>query len=301
MPLRVRERVTETFESVQHEISDALVHVSGKSFLEDKWNYDLGKGGGTTHVFEGEVIERGGINFSRVEGELPESIANRIDLGNSRRFFATGVSVVLHPKNPFVPTVHMNVRYLERGEKKWFGGGIDLTPYYPFEEDIIYFHQTLKITCDKHDPTYYSKFKKWCDEYFFIKHRNEPRGIGGIFFDYLCEDLEKEFSFTTDVGRAFIKTYLPILEKRMNTSYSNHHRQFQFFRRGRYVEFNLVYDRGTLFGLETGGRIESILLSLPPLTAWKYNWAPEPGSPEARLYEVLTPREWVELGGSTQS
>jgi len=268
--LALRQKVIDSFKLIQDEICDALVEVTGQSFQEDVWDYLAGSGGGITRVFEGDILEKGGVNFSSVEGrELSEKIAKRLEVGNDRQFFATGVSLVLHPKNPFVPTVHMNVRYLERGKKQWFGGGIDLTPFYPFEEDIVQFHKTLKETCDKHNAQYYPKFKKWCDEYFFIKHRNEPRGIGGIFFDYLTENLEQVFAFTADVGRAFLEVYLPIFQKRKKTPYSDKHREFQLYRRGRYVEFNLVYDRGTLFGLETDSRIESVLISLPPLTAWK--------------------------------
>ena len=290
----IRIKVIAAFRSLQDEICEALAATTGQSFHEDSWDYHEGTGGGITRVFVEEGIEKGGVNFSSVEGELSETIANRIDLGNGRQFFATGVSLVLHPQNPFVPTVHMNVRYLERGQKKWFGGGIDLTPFYPFEEDIIRFHKTLKAVCDRYDKGYYQKFKKWCDEYFFIRHRKEPRGIGGVFFDYLTGDLDATFAFTVELGKAFLPAYLPILQKRKNTPYSDGQRKFQLYRRGRYVEFNLIYDRGTLFGLESGGRIESILMSLPPLTAWTYDWQPKPGSAEAELYDVLKPRDWVE-------
>ena len=213
--------------------------------------------------------------------------------GGERQFYASGVSLVLHPRNPFVPTVHMNVRYLERGAKSWFGGGIDLTPTYPFEEDIVKFHRTLKATCDKYEAGDYAKFKADCDDYFFIRHRNEARGVGGIFFDYMADDLEAAFEFTKALGQTFARAYLPILAARKEIPYGTRQRDFQLYRRGRYVEFNLVYDRGTLFGLETGGRIESILMSLPPLTAWHYDWQPEPGSPEAALTEVLKPRDWA--------
>ncbi|MCH8012110.1 MAG: oxygen-dependent coproporphyrinogen oxidase [Candidatus Marinimicrobia bacterium] len=293
--LTLQQKVIDSFKLIQDEICNALVEVTGQSFQEDVWDYHAGSGGGITRVLEGDIIEKGGVNFSSVEGgELSEKIAGRLEGGNDRQFFATGVSLVLHPKNPFVPTVHMNVRYLEHGKKRWFGGGIDLTPYYPFEEDIIQFHKTLKETCDKHNAQYYPKFKKWCDEYFFIKHRNEPRGVGGIFFDYLTENLEQVFAFTCEVARTFPKAYVPILEKRNKMHYSREHREFQFLRRGRYVEFNLIYDRGTVFGLETGGRTETVLISLPPLAAWPYNFTPDPGSQEARLFEILTPRNWAE-------
>ena len=292
----LRNRVIDAFKSLQDEICDALTATTGQFFREDVWDYHAGSGGGITRVLEGDVIEKGGVNFSSLEGELSEKIAKRIDIGQDRQFFATGLSLVLHPKNPFVPTVHMNVRYLERDEKKWFGGGIDLTPYYPFEEDIIQFHKTLKGACDRHDLGYHRQFKKWCDEYFFIKHRDEPRGVGGIFFDHQTENLEAAFAFTLEVGRTILPAYIPILEKRKDRPYLDRHREFQLYRRGRYVEFNLLYDRGTLFGLESGGRIESILMSLPPVTAWTYNWAPEPGSAEAKLYEILKPRDWAEIG-----
>lgn len=270
-----------------------LAGVTGQSCSEETWDYDTGSGGGITRVFAGEVIEKGGVNYSGVEGELSAKLAERMEVGDDLHFFAAGVSLVLHPRNPFVPTVHMNIRYLERGEQAWFGGGVDLTPYYPFTSDIIHFHQTLKAVCDRHDPAYYPKFKPWCDDYFYIKHRREPRGVGGIFFDYLTDDLEATFAFAADVGRALIPAYLPILERRRETPHTDKHREFQLYRRGRYVEFNLVYDRGTLFGLETGGRIESILMSLPPLTSWTYNWQPEPGSREAELYDMLKPRDWA--------
>ena len=291
----LRQKVTDAFKSVQVDICDALAGITGQSFLEEAWDYDTGSGGGITRVFAGEVIEKGGVNYSGVEGELPEKIAERMELGHDRHFFAAGVSLVLHPKNPFVPTVHMNIRYLERGDKAWFGGGIDLTPYYPFTEDIIRFHRSLKEVCDRHDRAYYPRFKRWCDEYFFIKHRDEARGVGGIFFDYLTEDPDATLAFAVDVGRSFLPVYLPILEKRRDTPYTDGNREFQLYRRGRYVEFNLVYDRGTLFGLETGGRIESILMSLPPLTAWTYNWQPEAGSREAEIYAMLKPRDWAGL------
>jgi coproporphyrinogen III oxidase len=217
-----------------------------------------------------------------------------MDVG-AGKFFATGISLVIHPRNPMVPTVHMNLRYFEMDDgASWFGGGTDLTPYYLFEEDARHFHRVLKNACDKHSTEYYPRFKKWCDEYFSIKHRNEVRGIGGIFFDYLKGSNDSLFSFVNDVGNAFLPSYIPLVERRMDEPYTEEHRNWQLLRRGRYVEFNLVYDRGTLFGLETGGRIESILMSLPPFVSWKYDHRPKPGSPEAELTAVLRkPREWT--------
>lgn len=285
--------IAERFSSIHSELLDVLTTKTGHAPRKEPWDYTGGTGGGLTAAFEGDVIEKGGVNYSHVQGELSDTMAGRMELGADRTFVATGISVVLHPRNPFVPTVHMNVRYLERGDKAWFGGGMDLTPCYPFEEDIVQFHRVLKETCDRHNPSYYPEFKAWCDRYFFIKHRNEPRGVGGIFFDYLTEDPDSEFSFTCDVARAFPKAYIPILEKRRHASYSNRHREFQLIRRGRYVEFNLVYDRGTSFGLETGGRTEAVLISLPPLAAWAYDFKPDPGTQEARLLEILTPRDWA--------
>ena len=241
------------------------------------------------------MIEKAGVNFSDLSGQLSQKIAEKLKKGGSLDFFATGVSLVIHPKNPFIPTVHMNIRYIERGKKCWFGGGIDLTPYYVDKTDIIQFHRKLKSICDRYNNSWYLNFKNKCDEYFFIKHRNEHRGVGGIFFDYLSDDFEKSFAFTMDIGKSFSKIYIPILNKHKNDPWNEYHRKFQLYRRSRYVEFNLVYDRGTLFGLETKGRIESILMSLPPLASWTYNWSPNPGSPESDLYDVLRPKNWVDM------
>jgi len=294
--LGLRKEVMAAFQQLQDDICDGMVKVSEQEYKEDQWEYDRGEGGGRTRVFQGEAVEKGGVNFSALSGQLSEKIAQKLKGGESLDFFATGVSLVIHPRNPFIPTVHMNVRYVERGENVWFGGGIDLTPFYPDREDIIQFHHSLKAVCDNHGPELYPQYKEACDQYFFIKHRNEARGVGGVFFDYLMEDPEKDFRFTLDVGQSFNRTYLPILEKHKDKPWSEKQRQFQLYRRGRYVEFNLVYDRGTLFGLETRGRIESILMSLPPLTSWTYNWHPEPGSKEAELYDVLKPRDWAGNG-----
>jgi coproporphyrinogen III oxidase len=308
----LKERGRDFFAALQDEICAALEKIDGNArFREDLWTRDEG-GGGRTRVMEGGALfEKAGVNFSEVHGRFDEAFAAKLPVGQGTKFFATGVSLVLHPLNPMVPTVHANFRYLERGSSGWFGGGTDLTPYYPFIEDAIHFHHTLKDACDKFDPWYYPRFKKWCDEYFFIKHRNESRGVGGIFFDYLTgkhadeplapEDerqdadpgIESVFEFVQGVGRSFLSAYLPIAERRKNEPYSDREREFQLIRRGRYVEFNLVYDRGTHFGLQTGGRIESILMSLPPLVRWQYGYQPEPGSREAEAWEFFHPRDWL--------
>ena len=287
--------VQEKFREIQESICSALNAESCQEFRKDKWNYELGEGGGITLAFTGDVIEKGGVNFSALNGKLSDKIAAKLKGGNDREFYATGVSLVIHPKNPFVPTVHMNVRYLERGEKQWFGGGIDLTPYYPVKTDIITFHKQLKIVCDNHNLEYYPEFKRQCDDYFFIKHRNEARGVGGIFFDYLSNNLEKTFEFVLDIGNAFNSLYIPLLSSYKNEVYSEEQRAFHQIRRGRYVEFNLVYDRGTLFGLETQGRIESILMSLPPQVRWNYNHQSKVRSPEAELSKFLVPQDWANM------
>ncbi len=290
-----KELVQEKFKEIQDSICSALSAESGQEYKEDNWDYESGKGGGITRIFTGDIIEKGGVNFSALTGKLSDKIASKLNGGVSNEFYATGVSLVIHPQNPFVPTVHMNIRFLERGEKQWFGGGIDLTPYYPFKPDIITFHKQLKKVCDKHDPAYYSEFKKNCDEYFFIKHRNEARGVGGIFFDYLSDDLEKTFKFVLAVGKTFNSLYVPLLSRYKKKTYSDEQKEFQKIRRGRYVEFNLVYDRGTLFGLETQGRIESILMSLPPQVRWNYNHQSPAGTPEAELSNFLVPQDWANM------
>ncbi|MBC8312541.1 MAG: oxygen-dependent coproporphyrinogen oxidase [Candidatus Marinimicrobia bacterium] len=287
-----KDLITKSFKDIQDHICAGLTEVSGQIFHEDNWVYADGDGGGRTRIFSGDTIEKGGVNFSALNGTLSEKMASKLK-GGGRDFFATGVSLVIHPKNPFVPTVHMNIRYIERGGKGWFGGGIDLTPYYPNTANIIIFHKSLKNICDDHAIADYAKFKEECDDYFFIKHRNEARGVGGIFFDYLSENTEQTFDFVKDVGMGFNHTYLPIFTENKDKPFTEKQREFQLYRRGRYVEFNLVYDRGTLFGLETQGRIESILMSLPPLTSWTYNWSPEPNTPEAELYDVIKPQDWV--------
>jgi coproporphyrinogen III oxidase len=290
----MRSQTQEFFTYLQDKICRGLEEADGGArFQEDKWQREGGGGGRTRVMEEGAVFEKAGVNFSAVEGLLPDEFAQKIALGEGREFFATGVSLVLHPRNPYTPTVHANFRYLEKGSARWFGGGIDLTPYYPFREDARHFHHTLKEACDKHDPGYYPRFKKWCDEYFFLKHRNETRGVGGIFFDYLQGDMENLFAFVKGAGEAFLPAYLPIIELRRHHEYGEREREFQLIRRGRYVEFNLVYDRGTIFGLETRGRTESILMSLPPLVRWVYDYKPEPGSAEAEALTYFRPQDWI--------
>lgn len=270
----------------------------------DEWQRDEG-GGGISRVFaDGQVIEKGGVNFSHVMGQsLPASAtASRPEL-SERSYEAMGVSLVIHPLNPYVPTSHANIRFFiamrpDAEPVWWFGGGFDLTPYYGFEHDARHWHETARQACAGFGDDVYPRYKQWCDDYFFIKHRNEPRGIGGLFFDDLNDwSFERCFAFMQSVGDHYLSAYLPIVERRKNMPYNDAQRQFQLYRRGRYVEFNLVYDRGTLFGLQSGGRTESILMSLPPLVRWDYDWQPEPGTPEAELYErFLQPRDW--LGGS---
>ncbi len=287
------DNIKEEFKAVQDHICQGLNEVAEQNFQEDLWEYEHGNGGGRTRVYADGIIEKGGVNFSAVEGKLNSKIAEKMGQKPDQDFKATGVSLVIHPKNPYVPTVHMNIRYFECGDSWWFGGGIDLTPYYPYKEDVVHFHSVLKATCDQFDSEYYPKFKPWCDEYFFLPHRDETRGVGGIFFDHLTGNKEQTFKFVRAVGFAFNQSYIPIVAKRKVTPYIDRHRDFQLYRRGRYVEFNLVYDKGTLFGLETKGRIESILMSLPAQANWKYNWTPQSGSEEAQLNEFLVPRDWV--------
>lgn len=290
----MKSQTQEFFSYLQDKICAGLEEADGAArFREDNWLREGGGGGRTRVMEEGAIFEKAGVNFSAVQGTLPEEFADKIKLGQGREFFATGVSLVLHPRNPYVPTVHANFRYLEKGDAGWFGGGTDLTPYYPFREDVIHFHRTLKTACDNHDPEFYPRFKTWCDEYFFIKHRDETRGVGGIFFDYLQGDMDELFAFVKEVGEAFLPGYLPIVERRRNQSYGEREREFQLIRRGRYVEFNLVYDRGTTFGLETRGRTESILMSLPPLARWIYDYKPQPETPEAEAWSYFKPQDWL--------
>ncbi|MDH5631487.1 MAG: oxygen-dependent coproporphyrinogen oxidase [Gammaproteobacteria bacterium] len=288
--------------SLQDNICAELEAEDGKAkFTEDAWQREEGGGGRTRVMTDGNVIEQGGVNFSHVHGTRlpPSATAKRPELAG-RSFQATGVSLVIHPKNPYIPTSHANVRFFiaeKEGEDPiwWFGGGFDLTPYYPFEEDVVEWHRTAKTACDPFGDDVYARYKKWCDEYFYLKHRDETRGVGGLFFDDLNEpDFDTAFAFMQSVGNHYIKAYRPVMNRRKNSEYGERERDFQLYRRGRYVEFNLVFDRGTLFGLQTGGRTESILMSLPPLVKWRYNWSPEPGTPEARLYdEFLKPRNWL--------
>ena len=290
--------------------TEALEGEQGSRFRADRWQKPPGQtlgGQGLTCIIEGgRVFERGGVAFSHVCGtQLPASAtARRPELAGCA-FEAMGVSLVLHPKNPYCPTAHMNVRCLiarrnSEAPVAWFGGGMDLTPYYPFEDDIRHFHAACKTALAPFGEDVHARYKQWCDDYFFLKHRNEPRGVGGIFFDDLTEGgtgwddpFERCFALTQAVGNAFPEAYLPIIARRLDTPYGERERDFQSYRRGRYVEFNLVWDRGTLFGLQTGGRTESILMSMPPTACWRYDWAPEPGSPEQALYAALVPRDWA--------
>jgi len=287
--------------SLQDAICKALSDEDGQAFVEDEWQREEGGGGRSRVLEDGNLFEKAGINFSHVFGPgLPASAtAHRPELAG-RSFQAMGVSLVIHPRNPNIPTSHANVRFFI-AEKEgadpvwWFGGGFDLTPYYGFEEDVKHWHTVSKQACDPFGEDVYPKYKKWCDEYFYLKHRDEPRGVGGLFFDDLNEwGFEKSFAFMQSVGDHYIPAYLPIVQKRKELAYDERQRDFQLYRRGRYVEFNLVYDRGTLFGLQTGGRTESILMSLPPLVKWRYDWQPEAGTAEAELYEkYLKPKDWI--------
>lgn len=293
--------VKDYLEGLQGWIVGRLEALDGHRFRRDEWTRPEGGGGVSCLIEDGGLFERGGVNFSHVTGNaLPASAtATRPDLAG-RSFQAMGVSLVLHPRNPYVPTVHMNVRFFVAEKPgtqavSWFGGGMDLTPYYGFEEDAVHFHRTCRDALDPFGPETHGRFKKWCDEYFYLRHRKEPRGIGGIFFDDLSEpDFDTCFALVRSVGDHLVDAYVPIVERRKDLPFGDVERDFQAYRRGRYVEFNLVYDRGTLFGLQSGGRTESILMSLPPVVKWRYDWKPDPGTPEARLYsEFLTARDWV--------
>ncbi|NEP83011.1 MAG: oxygen-dependent coproporphyrinogen oxidase [Okeania sp. SIO3C4] len=316
-------RVSKFMQDIQDEICQGLEELDGiGKFKEDSWERPGGGGGRSRIIRDGGVFEQGGVNFSEVWGDrLPPSILAQRPEAEGHGFYATGTSMVLHPKNPYVPTVHLNYRYFEAGPVWWFGGGIDLTPYYPYAEDAAHFHQTIKAACDKSHKEYYPVFKRWCDEYFYLKHRQEMRGVGGIFFDYQdgqgelykgpdsqgpaatysqqvgipeSRNWESLFTFVQNCGKSFLPAYKTIVERRQPMEYSDRERNFQLYRRGRYVEFNLVYDRGTIFGLQTNGRTESILMSLPPLVRWEYGYSPEPNTPEAKLYEVfLKPHDWA--------
>ena len=288
-----KEEIRDWFISLQGEICNQLEQADGTGkFLPDEWQRPGGGGGVSRALSNGTIIEKGGVNFSAVYGKAPEAVMKTLNLSGTQNFFATGVSIVLHPHNPMVPIIHMNVRYFELGNGiYWFGGGIDLTPHYVSKTDAKYFHQELKKVCDKHHPDYYPEFKKWADDYFFIKHRNETRGIGGIFFDHLKADYgftkESRFEFVKDVGQSFAPIYTHFMKTNSSLGFGQREKEWQFLRRGRYVEFNLVWDRGTKFGLETDGRTESILMSLPPQVNWKYNYQPEINSKEAETLNLL--------------
>ena len=293
--------VIEFLKSLQDQICASLEAADGSGkFIEDNWVREEGGGGRTRVLTNGSVIEQGGVNFSVVSGDKlpPSATAHRPELAG-RKWQACGVSLVIHPKNPFIPTSHANVRFFiaeKEGEAPvwWFGGGFDLTPFYPFKEDVVHWHQTAKNICDPFGDDVYPKYKKWCDEYFYLKHRNEARGVGGLFFDDLNKwDFTQCFDFMKAIGAGFIDAYVPLIEKRKDTPYDENNRQFQLYRRGRYVEFNLVFDRGTLFGLQSGGRTESILMSMPPLARWEYNFQADPDSPEAALLPYLVPQDWL--------
>jgi coproporphyrinogen III oxidase len=292
-------------QNLQARIVEAIELVDGKNFLQDSWQRPEGGGGNSCMLEDGNVFERAGIGFSHVLGtKLPPAASVAHPEAAGRPWEAMGVSLVFHPRNPYVPTVHMNVRFFVAKAQNaseqdiwWFGGGMDLTPYYGFEEDAEHFHRTIKTAIDAFGSGYYPEFKKECDEYFFLKHRQEPRGIGGIFYDDFNElGFEKTFAFHRAVGDAFVQAYLPIVQRRKDTPYGERERDFQAYRRGRYVEFNLIYDRGTIFGLQSNGRTESILLSMPPIVKWRYDWKPEAGSPEAKLYtDFLIEKDWLNL------
>jgi coproporphyrinogen oxidase (EC 1.3.3.3) len=329
LPVDARQQVSQFMQRLQDDICARLEALDGKAkFREDRWERPGGGGGRSRVIQQGDVFEQGGVNFSEVFGShLPPSILKQRPEAAGHPFYATGTSMVLHPRNPYVPTVHLNYRYFEAGPVWWFGGGMDLTPYYLFEEDAAHFHRTLKAACDRLDPVYYPVFKIWCDRYFFLPHRGEARGVGGIFFDYQDErpgllyrpegqaegdpeqlaseppslqvrvgsrSWEHLFQLVQTCGDAFLPAYVPIVERRQGMEWGERERQFQLYRRGRYVEFNLVYDRGTIFGLQTQGRTESILMSLPPLVRWEYGYEPQPDTWEAKLYQVLRqPQDWA--------
>ena len=295
--------VLKYLQGLQSRIIEALELVDGKTFLHDSWNRPEGGGGNSCMLEGGHVFERAGVGFSHVLGnKLPPAATIAHPEASGRAWEAMGVSLVMHPRNPYVPTVHMNIRFFVAKATSetdqdiwWFGGGMDLTPYYGFEEDCEHFHRTNKTALDAFNPAYYPAFKKHCDEYFYLKHRKEPRGIGGIFFDDFNElGFERSFALQRAVGDSFLQAYLPILQRRKDTPYGEKERDFQAYRRGRYVEFNLVFDRGTLFGLQSNGRTESILMSMPPIVKWRYDWKPKNGSAEAKLYtDYLTGKDWA--------
>lgn len=288
-----RLKIAEAYKIIQDEICQALEKLDGTAkFEEEVWERDGGGGGRTRIMQQGNIIEKGGVNFSAVHGKLPEMIKKSFGVDEDE-FFATGVSIVIHPNNPFVPIIHMNIRYFELNDEiRWFGGGIDLTPHYVIEEDAQFFHQQMKNVCDIHHQDFYKDFKKWADDYFYVRHREETRGIGGVFYDKLTPEktglsFEEIFQFSCDLGRTFAPTYTKLVNKNRHKAFTDHHKNWQYLRRGRYVEFNLVWDSGTKFGLETNGRIESILMSLPPQANWAYDFRPEEGSDEAKTLSLL--------------
>ena len=298
-------RARSYFTALQARIVSGLEHVDGTAFREDAWTRPEGGGGVSRIIERGGVFERGGVNFSHVQGErLPASASAGRDAIAGRRWEAMGVSLVLHPENPYVPTVHLNVRMFVAHAPQnaedvwWFGGGMDLTPYYGEEEDARHFHRTCRTALAPFGADVHARYKQWCDEYFYLRHRREPRGIGGIFYDDLHEGgFERCFALTRSVGDHFLDAYVPIVTRRRGAAFGAREREFQAYRRGRYVEFNLVWDRGTLFGLQSNGRTEAILMSMPPVVTWRYDWHPEPGTPEARLYtDFLVPRDWLAEG-----
>jgi coproporphyrinogen III oxidase len=286
----VKEEITEQFMSLQDSICSAIeAEDKGASFLEDKWSREEGGGGRTRIIQKGNVIEKGGVLFSAVHGKVPEFLSKENPALKEDTFYATGVSIVMHPSSPLVPIIHMNVRYFEMSNGAWwFGGGIDLTPHYVKEKDASFFHASLKTVCDKHDPTYYPSFKKWADDYFYLPHRQETRGIGGIFFDRQNNKSKEElFAFVMDLGKTFPPVYTSLMNSNKELSFTEEQKKWQLLRRGRYVEFNLLYDKGTKFGLETNGRTESILMSLPSTASWEYNFSPPEGSPEQQTLSFL--------------
>ncbi|MBD2179140.1 oxygen-dependent coproporphyrinogen oxidase [Pseudanabaena sp. FACHB-1998] len=322
VPTDSKARVSQFMQSLQDSICQGLEELDGKTkFKQDQWERPEGGGGRSRVITDGDYFEKGGVNFSEVSGtQLPPAILRQHPEASGHNFYATGTSMVLHPHNPYAPTVHLNYRYFEAGPIWWFGGGLDLTPYYGFAEDAHHLHTTLKDACDRHNPHYYPVFKQWCDDYFYLKHRGETRGVGGIFFDYqngedglyknsndsttaqvMSDEIgdvprtwEEIFAFIKTCGNSFLPAYTPIANRRRNMEYGDREKQWQLYRRGRYVEFNLVYDRGTIFGLQTNGRTESILMSLPPLVRWDYDYKPEPNTPEAELHETfLKPQDWA--------
>jgi len=322
IPSDTKSQVSQFMRQLQDRVCAGLEELDGEAkFKQDQWERPEGGGGRSRVITNGNYFDKGGVNFSEVYGShLPPSILRQHPEAAGETFYATGTSMVLHPKNPYAPTVHLNYRYFEAGSIWWFGGGIDLTPYYGFAEDAQHLHSTLKEACDRHNPHYYPVFKQWCDDYFYLKHRGETRGVGGIFFDYqdgkdglyknsndsaIAQQMsdrigdqprswDEIFAFAQTCANSFLPAYVPIANRRRHTEFGDREKQWQLYRRGRYVEFNLVYDRGTIFGLQTNGRTESILMSLPPLVRWDYDYHPEPNTPEAELHEVfLKPQDWV--------